>query len=164
MEIETQKSMALAGFHMWVRGVIELAEALNSYCQDTASNNWQDIQPKFHRNRHYYLIAAHKVIEHLEWLLTLEMVSPELIGAVWSHKENIKRLRDMNEHVIEYFIGRGYDRERWNHSDEFCIADASSTVEDRIGGRLSWNEFAQAVGNLARKLPMYYYPKREPMT
>ena len=37
-------------------------------------------------------------------------------------------LRNMNEHVIEYYRGIGKDTEHWVFADELIVVDASSTI------------------------------------
>jgi hypothetical protein len=69
-------------------------------------------------------------------------------------------MRDLNEHAVEYFIGPGKFPHKWFHTDEGAIADASSTINDRIGNRLSWNEVAAATQRLLIQMPTQYSHKR----
>jgi hypothetical protein len=47
------------------------------------------------------------------------------------------------------------------YENENSIADASSTINSRLGNRLDWNEVATAARLLLAKLPAGYYPARD---
>jgi hypothetical protein len=54
-------------------------------------------------------------------------------------------MRDMNEHAIEYFKGKGQRPQDWIYADPGKFqADASSTIGTKIGGRLDWVELGAA--------------------
>jgi hypothetical protein len=63
--------------------------------------------------------------------------------------QDIKDVRDMREHVLDYFQGGGKFPERWRTPDG--TADASSLNGTLIGGRLDWAAFGEAAKRL---LPM----------
>jgi hypothetical protein len=73
-------------------------------------------------------------------------------------------MRDMNEHVIEYFEGPGLRPNDWVYHGEGYSSDASSTFETKIGGRLDWVALGSAAQRLFTKIsPMgpFYSPNRQ---
>jgi hypothetical protein len=76
-------------------------------------------------------------------------------------KFNTRRTRDlrnMREHVVEYFQGGGYDKDRWRIETPEYKADASAMVGNMIGGRLDYKAFSAAAERLlplllAQQLP-----------
>jgi hypothetical protein len=110
--------------------------------------------------RHLFLIAANKLVEHIDWASSLGFLDTDVFLEMNVFSAEIKSLRDMNEHVVEYFMGGGRRRQHWVHVDEAAVADASSTVGSKIGGRLDWNEVAKAAETLIAALPAHYFPAR----
>jgi hypothetical protein len=45
--------------------------------------------------------------------------------------------------------------ESWWHTSDGGSADASATVDDKIGGRLSWNEVAKIADKLLKDMAPY---------
>jgi hypothetical protein len=74
-------------------------------------------------------------------------------------------MRDMNEHVIEYFEGKGKRPHDWVYQSEKGTANANSTINTKIGGRLDWVELGAAAQSLLAKLrpmgPFYAPAKKE---
>ena len=70
-------------------------------------------------------------------------------------------MRNKNEHVIEYFLGKGKFPQDWFNETDGGIVDASSTFDTRIGNRLDWREVAQAANQLLFRLPLAYWPARD---
>lgn len=174
MEVEEQKFMALEGIQTWAKATIEQVariEAANKaqfpeladadLPQFLANEARFDAGRQFRAERLLFLIAAHKLIEHIEWAKKLSFLDNSIFSEVDALSSEIKTMRDLNEHAVEYFIGRGRFPEKWEHITEEAFADASSTINDRIGNRLSWNEVAAAAKALLSKLPPHYWPKRE---
>jgi hypothetical protein len=105
------------------------------------------------------LIAAFKLTECIEWARGLDFLDNGMSVEIDALAAEIKAMRDLNEHALEYFIGKGRFPEKWRHVTEEGIVDASATFNDRIGNRVSWNEVAAAAKRLLTKLPDYYWPK-----
>jgi hypothetical protein len=61
---------------------------------------------------------------------------------------HIRDLRNMREHIVDYFTGAGNARNRWVVETPEYKADASSVVGTMIGGRLDWI----ALGGAAERL------------
>jgi hypothetical protein len=114
----------------------------------------------FQFERHLFLIASCKLTEYADWACKLEFLDNSVFSDLFSLKTDIKALRDMNEHVVDYFLGRGRKPDEWLTVTEESIADASSTVESRVGNRLDWNRVATVVRDLIGRLPSAYFPSR----
>jgi len=127
----------------------------------TPDNDWPEPMRVFQYERHLFLISAYKLIEHVDWALRLNFLDKSLFAEIHSLRGEIKSLRDMNEHAVEYFLGKGRRRDEWLHVDEGAIADASSTIDTKIGNRLDWNEVATITRRLLNALPKFYYPIHE---
>lgn len=160
MDIESQKFMALEGVHSWARGVlaqVDRIEAARNRMQ-LPGDDWPEPIRVFQFERHLFLIASHKLTEYADWACKLEFLDNSVFSDLFSLKAEIKALRDMNEHVVDYFLGRGRKPDEWLHVTDESIADASSTVGSRIGDRLDWYVVAVVVRSLIDGLPPAYYP------
>jgi hypothetical protein len=105
---------------------------------------------------HFFAIAAYKVMEHRDWVLDLGLLSPEDFRPIETFsRDDIRDLRDMREHIVDYFKGDGRKKDRWVKNN----GDASTADNDIIGGRLNWVEFSAAaaklLGGLISKPPFY---------
>ncbi|MGZ8300745.1 MAG: hypothetical protein ACXWU5_10220 [Rhodoplanes sp.] len=163
METEDQKFMALEGLHAWANGVLiqvaRIEAARDAMREDMAAHTRLTEQIRsFQRERHLFLIAAYKMLEYIDWIESLSFIDKSIFSEVLSYRKDIKDLRDMNEHVVDYFLGGGHRRGDWLHIDETAIADASSTVGSKIGDRLDWSQLAAAVERLIEHLPPNYFP------
>jgi hypothetical protein len=67
-------------------------------------------------------------------------------------KQDIRDLRNMREHVVDYFKGEGNSPARWFFETPHYKADASSVIGTMIGGRLDWVKFGSAAERLLPKL------------
>lgn len=107
----------------------------------------------FHSECHFFVIAAHKLIEYRDWVLSFGLCASVDFGEIdqFSTKD-IKDLRDMREHVVGYFKGEGHCPTRWASETPDYKADASSVVETVIGGRLDWVKFGDAAERLLPRL------------
>ena len=76
--------------------------------------------------------------------------------------QGIRDLRNMREHIVDYFWGAGNARDRWMVETPEYKADASSVVGTIIGGRLDWIAFGVAAERLLPQLlaePIPYPPR-----
>jgi hypothetical protein len=110
----------------------------------------------FQTERQLFCNAAHKLLEHRLWVKELGFLDEALFDELDKFADDIKVMRDMNEHAIEYFKGKGKRPQDWIYVDPRTAgADASSTVGTKIGGRLDWVELGSAAqGLLAKISPM----------
>jgi hypothetical protein len=77
-------------------------------------------------------------------------------------RDDIRDLRNMREHVVDYFRGEGRAADRWMKETPEYKADASSMVGNMIGGRLNWVDFTAAATRLLLVLlaiPIPYPPR-----
>ena len=158
--------MALEGLHAWADGILaqvgRIDTARNSMRTDIANYEARlAAQRAFYRGRHFFLIAAYKLIEYADWASDSGVVDKDNFSEIFSFRNDIKQMRDLNEHVVEYFLGRGRKPSDWLHVDEQSITDASSTINSKIGGRLDWNDVANAARRLIGLLPPFYFPRQE---
>ena len=98
--------------------------------------------------RQLFCNAAQKLLEHRRWVQGLGFLDGALFRELDKFAHDINVMRDMNEHVIEYFRGKGQRPQDWVHESEGGTADASSTVDTKIGGRLDWVELGAAAQRL----------------
>jgi hypothetical protein len=116
----------------------------------------------FHSECHFFAVAAFKQIEYRKWVLTFGLCTAVDFSEIDGFSEqDIRDLRNMREHVVEYFQGGGHTSDRWSVETPGFKADASSVVETMIGGRLDWIRFGAAAERLLPKLlaePIPYPP------
>jgi hypothetical protein len=157
MTIDEECFMAHEGLIDWTRAVIRQARRLDALrdMQVTGDFNPEN-SSAFHVECHYFSIAANKVIEYLGWIRSLNIENQRILFKVVDFseidrfsKQDICDLRNMREHVVDYFRGEGRVKERWLYSKtpEY-IADASSVINKLIGGRLDWGDFSSAAERL----------------
>ena len=117
----------------------------------------------FHTECNYFAIAANKLLEFKEWALSLGLCATVDFSEVDAFsRQDIKDLRNMREHVLDYFRGGGHFAGRWIVETPEYKADASSFVGTLIGGRLDWSAFGEAAQRLLLKLlsePVPYPPR-----
>lgn len=106
-----------------------------------------------HTEDHLFVVAAYKIIEYREWLLAIDPEDPiDFTPLDDFSTRDIKDLRNMREHVVDYFNGDGGTPNRWRVQTADFDADASSVVGNMIGGRLDWLEFSRAAERLLQHL------------
>lgn len=107
----------------------------------------------FHTECHYFAIAAHKLFEFRKWALTFGLYANVDFSELNSFSaDEVKDLRNMREHVVEYFQGNGNAKDRWVTRTQEFNADASSVVGTLIGGKLDWVAFGAAAERLLPQL------------
>ena len=72
-------------------------------------------------------------------------------------RDDIVDLKVTNEHVIEYYQGRGRQAQHWVLADELIVVDANPIAGKRMG-RLDGQELADAASSLLSALPGHYFP------
>jgi hypothetical protein len=107
----------------------------------------------FHSECHFFAIAAYKLLEYRGWVLTFGLCASVNFAEIDRFSaQDIRDLRDMREHVVDYFSGRGWFPDRWFVETPDFRADASSGHETMIGGRLDWVAFGAAAERLLPQL------------
>lgn len=159
-----ERFMAWAGLIQWTDGVISqslrVEEAAKRISESLISGDHlisSNIH-LLHCETHYYAIAANKVLEYREWAQSLGLFkNVDFSELDKTNAQAIKDLRNMREHVVEYFQGDGHAKNRWIITAPGFSADASSMGSTLIGGRLDYIQFTEIMKSIAPQL------KAEPM-
>jgi hypothetical protein len=160
MTPDEERFMAFEGLLQWTQAVItqsqRVAAALAQQHVDLTSHDPM-IRHKailnLHSQCHFFAIAAYKLIEHKEWVLTFGLCTKVDFSEIDQFsQQDVKDLRNMREHVVEYFKGEGLASDRWVVETPEYKADASTFNGTMIGGRLDWREFTAAAERLLPKL------------
>lgn len=160
LRIEDQQFLALAGLRTWAAAVVRQAERMQAAMDEQQgliaraplSGSLEEVGDRFRSERHLFLIAAWKLVEHMDWTAKLNCLDTSIFAEIYQMRRDIKDMRDMNEHAIKYFIGKGREQENWVHEDDSSVGDASATVGSLIGGRLDWLALSNAAKALLTKL------------
>ena len=91
----------------------------------------------FYSSQLFFLIAANQAVDFGKWAVKTGAITADVISELLTVADDINELRNMNEHVLEYFQDKGRFQHEFIYATDQAIADASSTIEDRIGNRLS---------------------------
>lgn len=119
MSADEERFMAFSGLIQWAQCVVTQAERVNQSTEQLRRFNGR---LEFHTNpilalnceHHYFVIAAYKLIEHREWIKKFELCKKVDFSEIdFFSAKDIKDLRNMREHVVEYFQGDGRDKTRW---------------------------------------------------
>ncbi len=161
------KLAALEGIHTWAGGVIDQAARMNAYIErlhrEIGSKNglderWHEHGREFQRARVDFLSAAHRMMEHIEWAKRLDYLDEAAFADVGHFREEVKAMRDMNEHALDYVFGKGR-RSDFMHEQDGGTCSATGTVDTMLGGRLDWTVLAAAVEEMRARLPAMYDSK-----
>ena len=156
MSADEERFMAFEGLVQWTQAVVlqseRIAIAKNRLgdfdLMRNAVTRRQAILAS-HTEDHFFAIAANKLIEYRNWVLTFGLCASVDFSAIDRFsKQDIRDLRNMREHIVEYFRGDGRSSDRWVVETPEYKADASSVVGTMIGGRLDWAQFAAAAEQL----------------
>jgi hypothetical protein len=159
MSPDGERYMAFEGLVQWTHGVLLQAErvakakeSLDRLALQTAAERHATVLLS-HVEAHFFVIAAHMLLEFQDWVIALGLgKSDDFRELEPFSKTDINDLRNMREHVVEYFQGKGDVPQRWTIETPEFKADASTAVGDLIGGRLNWREFASATKRLHERL------------
>jgi hypothetical protein len=156
MSPEAERFMAFEGLVQWTQAVMMQARRISVAVNQIRSREVM-INPLTRRQAihashceyHFFAIAAYKLIEHRDWALGLGLCQNVDFGEIINFSAaDIRDLRNMREHVVDYFAGHGRDKDRWMVDTPEFRADASSVVGTMIGGRLDWLKFSSAAERL----------------
>ena len=163
--------MAFEGLVQWTQAVITQSVRISAVQErqfaafavaSTPAQRRQAIHA-FHSECHFFAVAAHKLLEFRDWVLTFGLCASVSFVEINSFSaQDIRDLRNMREHVVDYFQGAGNAHDRWMMETPDFRADASSVVGTMIGGRLDWAAFGAAAQRLLPQLlaePIPYPPR-----
>ena len=149
MNIDDQKFMATEGLIQWLAACVrqgqKLAELYARLFLDTNALERRLAILDSHTQGHFFVIAAAHVLGYRAWARNLGMLSQVDFSEIDKfNQRDIRDLRNMREHVVDYFSGIGNNQDRWIIETPEYSADASSVVGTLIGGRLDYQAFSVA--------------------
>jgi hypothetical protein len=148
-----ERFMAFEGLVQWTAATIEqgkrVADVTSRMVSCPEQENARLLVAQVRSEHHYFSISANKLLEHRDWALQMGLYSKvDFTMLDQFSSRDIRDLRNMREHVVDYFKGLGQDNPRWEIETREFKADASSSVGTLIGGRLDWRLFAAAADKL----------------
>ena len=170
MTADEERFMAFEGLLQWTQAVITQAVRVSAARDRETSHDakYNHVTRHraildFHSECHFFVIAAYKLIEYHKWVLTFGLCAAVDFSEIDGFSDqDIRDLRNMREHVVEYFQGDGHAQGRWFVETPDFKADASSVNGTMIGGRLDWIRFTAAAERLLPALlaePIPYPPR-----
>ena len=137
MSPEQERFMAFDGLLQWTAAVVSQGRKVSDASEHAMSGpsssdfmTWHLDVLNFHSECHYFCIAAQKLIEYRDWSLSFGLCEDVDFSEVNSFSgQDIKDLRNMREHIVEYFRGKGHTKDRWWSEKSGGKADASSVVD-----------------------------------
>jgi hypothetical protein len=156
---EQQRYMAFDGLIQWTSAVIDQAArvekataALGSTIQDSAVTRQLTIL-RSQTEMHFFAITANKVFEFRDWARSFGLFDNVDFSVLDQFsRRQIRDLRNMREHVTDYFEGKGNAQHRWQIETPEYQSDASARVGTMIGGRLDYARFAESARTLLPEL------------
>ena len=170
MTPDQEKFMAFEGLVQWTRAVVTQSARVSAARDHLSALGMPWIPAQFHQaihafhaECHFFAVAANKLLEFRDWVLPFGLCASVDFAEIDSFSaQDIRDLRNMREHVIDYFRGAGNAHKRWTVETPEYKGDASSVVETMIGGRLDWIAFGKAAERLLPQLlgePIPYPPR-----
>ena len=152
LSIDDQKFMAAEGLVQWLVACVEQGQRLKDIYANHMSK-LSELEPrerrivvaKSHTEGSFLANAANQLFLYRAWVRDLGLfTSVDFSELDPFDQQAIRDLRNMREHAIEYFLGRGNNKDRWFVETPEYSADASSVVGSMIGGRLDYKAFTSA--------------------
>lgn len=160
MSADQERFMAYEGLLQWTQAVItqcrrvmEARDRQGLEVERADRNAFHQVVLDFHSQCHFFVIAAWKVIEYRKWSVRHGLFASADFGEIDGFPEQqIRDMRNMREHVVDYFSGIGRDGDRWEIETPEFTSDASGVTGTMIGGRLDWAAFTAAAERLLPQL------------
>jgi hypothetical protein len=161
MTPDEEQFMAFEGLVQWTRAVVYQAKRVSAakdyISSENVMNNWTtEGRAAIHASHcedHYFVIAAYKIIEYRRWNQDLGLCDTVDFSEIDKfNQRDIRDLRNMREHITDYFKGEGNTPNRWTVETSEYKADASSVVGNMIGGRLDYVNFSKSAERLLSQL------------
>jgi hypothetical protein len=153
---DDQKFIAVEGLHTWASAILTQVERLELARGQLAKGG--RYRRAYLCERHFLLIAAKKLVDYIDWARDLGFLDDTIFRSMLRLRDDIVALKATNEHVIEYYQGRGCQAEHWVLADELIVVDANPIPGKRKGARLDGQELAEAASGLLNALPGHYFP------
>jgi hypothetical protein len=152
MSIDDQKFMAAEGLVQWLVACVELGQRLTDIytnqiptSHELNSSERRILVAKTHTEGSFLANAANQVTRYRAWARYLGLFPNVDFAELDAFDQKVIRdLRNMREHVIDYFCDKGNNQDRWLTETPEYSADASSVVGSMIGGRLDYKAFTSA--------------------
>jgi hypothetical protein len=156
MTPEEERFVAFFGLVQWTQAVVtqsaRASEAMDRVQRTQAAQRSQAVQA-WHTECHFFTIAALKLLEYRKWTATFGLcASVDFDEVDQFSEEDIRDLRNLNEHIIEYYAGGGKYPDRWTKETPEYQANGPALVGNEIGGRLDRVAFGAAAERLLQQL------------
>lgn len=165
--------MAYCGVIQWTQAVVDQAKLVQqreaalrelfthssmSAIQALGENSRLKLITAIHTADHFFLISCHQMLEYIKWAKGEGCYSEIDFSVIEAFAPAVRELRNMREHVIEYFKGKGHCSDRWVENG----SDASSRSASLIGGRLDYVAVTAAAVQLLTQLDKTSLPTVSP--
>jgi hypothetical protein len=162
---ESEQFMALQGLIQWTSAAIaqaaRIADAQN--LMRATPEERQAAIHALHSEADFFVTAASRLLAYRRWVGALGLrKSVDFSEIDQFDTDNTRDLRNMREHVVNYFQGGGNNQDRWMIETPEYKADASTMVGTKIGGRLDWRAFSDAAERLRPQLLKEPMPRPTP--
>jgi hypothetical protein len=169
MDEASERLMAFEGLVQWTAATVEQAKRIGEATAKAAAvgrdGSGRLLWAQTRTEHHYFAICANKVLEHRNWVVRHGLCrNVDFSGLDQFSRQDIRDLRNMREHAVDYFTGLGNNKDRWKVETPEYKADASAVVGTLIGGRLDWFAFSCAAEKLLAELlnESIPFPTRQP--
>jgi hypothetical protein len=169
LPVLSQKFMAFEGLLAWAKAIVRQADRVSN-AQEQLKNIIAESSHRepgvvfsaepirnaghvFKVERHLFCNAAGNFLDHRRWLKRLGGFDESVFAEMDLFERDVKAMRNLNEHAIEYFEGKGQRPEDWMFRSEDFDSDPTGTVNSLIGGRLDWIKLREATARLLESLP-----------
>jgi hypothetical protein len=169
MPLTNQEWYFLNSAKIWLQGVIyqgnrllenrqKMQNAMQSITQETLMKHQDFLEYNDLRivDEHFFVTSVSKAID---WLKEVKKFKPELLSDIdmFIHSlPEVKDLRNMREHDVDYFKGKGIAQDRFIKTLTDTSVDASASFSDDngylIGGRLNVQQAMKAAEKLYPKI------------
>jgi hypothetical protein len=166
MTSEQERFMALDGLVQWTSAAINQAGRLTNAKILDEEGTPEERRLTIAASRteaDFFVAAAWKLLQFRKWVKELGLCANIDFGEIDKFDTaDTRDLRNMREHVVDYFQGRGNNQDRWLIETPEYRADASSRAGNMIGARLDYAAFSQAAARLLPHVLKEPLPKVAP--
>jgi hypothetical protein len=172
LPIHSQKSMAFEGLLAWAKAIVSQADRVAN-AQEQFKNKMAGFSRRepgvvfsaepirnaghvFKVERHLFCNTAGNFFDHRRWLKRLGGFDESVFAEMDLFERDVRAMRNLNEHAIEYFEGKGQRPEDWMFRTDDFNSDPTGTVNTLIGGRLDWIKLREATARLLESLPAMF--------
>jgi hypothetical protein len=175
LTIEQQRYLAFEGLLGWTASVLRQARRIGSAQQQIFVRQLPPTKPEelqrwllarrlammnLQTEQHFFCVAANKLLDHRLWIRRLKLLDESVFEELDKFTEDIKVIRNMREHAIEYYEGPGQKPQHWGYEGEDFLSTPTGTVNTLLGGRLDWVALANVAERLFAKISVLgpFYP------